>query len=163
MKSISAKNFNLHVFTHRRSRTVYCPRHQRCFLAMPELSDITVYVEALERRVLNRPLQSVRITTPFLLRTAVPPLDSYVVASIRANLNPAWTPSVPPRPLTTPQFTGGGTILSPWRRYCQIASICLRPLPSKISGSGLLPSSSKYTGILVAGSMARGLRTQRWK
>jgi formamidopyrimidine-DNA glycosylase len=41
---------------------------------MPELPDITVYVEALERRVLGATLQSTRITHPFLLRTFAPPL-----------------------------------------------------------------------------------------
>jgi formamidopyrimidine-DNA glycosylase len=43
---------------------------------MPELPDIVVYIEALERRVLGRVLQRVRIAGPFLLRTAVPPIDS---------------------------------------------------------------------------------------
>jgi formamidopyrimidine-DNA glycosylase len=43
---------------------------------MPELPDITIYIEALERRVLNQTLEQVRVTSPFLLRTAVPPLDA---------------------------------------------------------------------------------------
>lgn len=43
---------------------------------MPELPDITVYLEALERRVLNQPLTNVRIRSPFLLRTAVPPIET---------------------------------------------------------------------------------------
>lgn len=43
---------------------------------MPELPDITIYVEALERRVLGQPLKQVRIVSPFLLRTAVPPVQS---------------------------------------------------------------------------------------
>jgi formamidopyrimidine-DNA glycosylase len=43
---------------------------------MPELPDITIYIEALERRVLNQPLQAVRVASPFLLRTVVPPLES---------------------------------------------------------------------------------------
>ena len=41
---------------------------------MPELPDITIYLEALERRVLGRTLDRVRVASPFLLRTAVPPL-----------------------------------------------------------------------------------------
>lgn len=41
---------------------------------MPELPDITVYIEALERRVLDRPLLGLRLTNPFLLRTAEPPI-----------------------------------------------------------------------------------------
>jgi formamidopyrimidine-DNA glycosylase len=43
---------------------------------MPELPDITIYLEALEKRVLGQPLEKVRITSPFLLRTAVPPIQS---------------------------------------------------------------------------------------
>lgn len=41
---------------------------------MPELPDITVYVEALEKRILGRRLERVRILGPFLLRTVEPPL-----------------------------------------------------------------------------------------
>jgi formamidopyrimidine-DNA glycosylase len=43
--------------------------------AMPELPDITIYLEALERRVVGQKLKQVRIASPFLLRTAVPPLQ----------------------------------------------------------------------------------------
>jgi formamidopyrimidine-DNA glycosylase len=43
---------------------------------MPELPDIVVYIEALEQRVLGHVLQLVRIAGPFLVRTAVPPIDS---------------------------------------------------------------------------------------
>ena len=43
---------------------------------MPELPDITVYLEALERRVLGHIFERVRIAGPFLLRTAQPPADS---------------------------------------------------------------------------------------
>jgi formamidopyrimidine-DNA glycosylase len=41
---------------------------------MPELPDIVVYLEALEHRILAQRLDSVRIASPFLLRTATPPL-----------------------------------------------------------------------------------------
>jgi formamidopyrimidine-DNA glycosylase len=41
---------------------------------MPELPDITVYIEALERRILGERLEHVRIASPFLLRTASPPV-----------------------------------------------------------------------------------------
>ena len=41
---------------------------------MPELPDLTIYLEALERRILGRTLDRVRVPSPFLLRTAVPPL-----------------------------------------------------------------------------------------
>src|SRR5262245_12263701 len=43
---------------------------------MPELPDITIYLEALERRVVGQTLKRVRIKSPFLLRTVVPPLQS---------------------------------------------------------------------------------------
>src|SRR5438105_8163864 len=42
---------------------------------MPELPDITVYIEALEKRVLGQALEGIRIVSPFLLRTAAPPLS----------------------------------------------------------------------------------------
>lgn len=41
---------------------------------MPELPDITVYLEALETRILGQTLDAVRVVSPFLLRTANPPL-----------------------------------------------------------------------------------------
>ncbi|MBL9187869.1 MAG: formamidopyrimidine-DNA glycosylase [Opitutaceae bacterium] len=43
---------------------------------MPELPDITAYLDALAPRVLGRVLERVRIAHVFLLRTAVPPIDS---------------------------------------------------------------------------------------
>ena len=41
---------------------------------MPELPDIVLYLEALERRILGQPLAGVRLASPFLLRTAEPPI-----------------------------------------------------------------------------------------
>jgi formamidopyrimidine-DNA glycosylase len=43
---------------------------------MPELPDITLYVEAIGERVREKILEAVRLGSPFLLRTAVPPLAS---------------------------------------------------------------------------------------
>ena len=43
---------------------------------MPELPDIVVYIEALERRILGLTLERVRLGNPFLLRSTDPPLDS---------------------------------------------------------------------------------------
>ena len=43
---------------------------------MPELPDIVVYIESLEQRLLDHVLERVRIAGPFLLRTALPPIDS---------------------------------------------------------------------------------------
>lgn len=41
---------------------------------MPELPDVTVYVEALAARILHQPLENVRLASPFLLRSVDPPL-----------------------------------------------------------------------------------------
>jgi len=41
---------------------------------MPELPDIVVYVEALERRILGQPLERVRLASPFVLRSVDPPV-----------------------------------------------------------------------------------------
>ncbi|MBX3603745.1 MAG: hypothetical protein KF788_00660 [Piscinibacter sp.] len=41
---------------------------------MPELPDITVYVESLAARLHGATLQRVRLLNPFLLRTALPPI-----------------------------------------------------------------------------------------
>ena len=43
---------------------------------MPELPDITVYVEALARRIVGQPIEEVRLSTPFLLRTVEPPASA---------------------------------------------------------------------------------------
>jgi len=43
---------------------------------MPELPDITVYNEALERHLKGHLLEDVRLKSPFLLRSAVPPLSA---------------------------------------------------------------------------------------
>jgi len=41
---------------------------------VPELPDIVVYIEALEKRILGQRLDHVRIASPFLLRTVSPPV-----------------------------------------------------------------------------------------
>jgi formamidopyrimidine-DNA glycosylase len=51
---------------------------------MPELPDITAYLTALIPRVLNQPLEHLRIASPLLLRTAVPPITSIEGQSIHA-------------------------------------------------------------------------------
>jgi formamidopyrimidine-DNA glycosylase len=43
---------------------------------MPELPDITVYIEAMERRILNQRLERIRVASPFLVRTFEPPLEA---------------------------------------------------------------------------------------
>jgi formamidopyrimidine-DNA glycosylase len=41
---------------------------------MPELPDIAAYISALESRTLGQPIEHIRLGSPFLLRTAQPPL-----------------------------------------------------------------------------------------
>ena len=43
---------------------------------VPELPDIVVYIEAIEKRILGQTLEHVRIASPFLLRTVAPPIGS---------------------------------------------------------------------------------------
>lgn len=42
---------------------------------MPELPDVTVYIEALERRILGDELVRIRLGSPFVLRTVTPAAD----------------------------------------------------------------------------------------
>jgi formamidopyrimidine-DNA glycosylase len=43
---------------------------------MPELPDIVIYIEALQDRLLNQPLQKIRIVSPFILRSFDPPIGT---------------------------------------------------------------------------------------
>jgi formamidopyrimidine-DNA glycosylase len=43
---------------------------------MPELPDITVYIEALASRLVSQPLERTRIAKPFLLRSVDPPISA---------------------------------------------------------------------------------------
>jgi formamidopyrimidine-DNA glycosylase len=51
---------------------------------MPELPDIVVYIEALERRILGHVLERVQVAGPFLLRTATPPMDAIHGHTVKA-------------------------------------------------------------------------------
>ena len=50
---------------------------------MPELPDIMVYIAALEKRINGKRLDRVRIASPFLLRTAAPPIASAEGKAVR--------------------------------------------------------------------------------
>jgi formamidopyrimidine-DNA glycosylase len=50
---------------------------------MPELPDITAYITAIESRILNQRLEHIRIATPFLLRTAQPPVSAAEGQTVR--------------------------------------------------------------------------------
>jgi formamidopyrimidine-DNA glycosylase len=52
-------------------------------MSMPELPDIAAYITALEQRILGQPLLRVRLASPFLLRTAQPPLSSAEGKTVR--------------------------------------------------------------------------------
>lgn len=43
---------------------------------VPELPDITAYLDAIGSRALGQPLERIRVTSPFLLRTIDPPLSA---------------------------------------------------------------------------------------
>jgi len=51
---------------------------------MPELPDITAYITALESRVVGQPLEAVRISSPLLLRTAVPRIETIEGKTVRS-------------------------------------------------------------------------------
>jgi len=51
---------------------------------MPELPDVVVYLEALGQRIVGRTLERVRLLSPFVLRTAVPPIASAEGRRVRA-------------------------------------------------------------------------------
>src|SRR6185295_2169876 len=50
---------------------------------MPEYPDIVVYIEALEKRILGQTLERVGIVSPFLLRTASPPVSAVEGKTVR--------------------------------------------------------------------------------
>jgi formamidopyrimidine-DNA glycosylase len=53
---------------------------------MPELPDVCVYLEALQRRIVGRALARIRLASPFVLRSFDPPLDAAfgrVVSGVR--------------------------------------------------------------------------------
>jgi formamidopyrimidine-DNA glycosylase len=50
---------------------------------VPELPDISAYITALEGRILHQPIERVRLASPFLLRTAHPPLSDAESRTVR--------------------------------------------------------------------------------
>jgi len=53
---------------------------------MPELPDIVIYLERLQARVLHKPVRSIRLLNPFLLRSVTPPLQEAVGRKVVALL-----------------------------------------------------------------------------
>jgi formamidopyrimidine-DNA glycosylase len=53
---------------------------------MPEIPDLTVYIESLHSRILLQPIKKIRIASPFLLRTFSPPIteaENTIVLGLR--------------------------------------------------------------------------------
>jgi formamidopyrimidine-DNA glycosylase len=50
---------------------------------VPELPDITVYIDALERRVLGRAMWRVQLVSPFVLRSVDPPISAVGGKTVR--------------------------------------------------------------------------------
>src|ERR1700686_2673258 len=50
---------------------------------MPELPDIAAYISALESRIVGQPIQQIRLASPFLLRTAQPPIADVEGRNVR--------------------------------------------------------------------------------
>ncbi len=53
------------------------------FCPVPELPDITVYVECLERRIVGQPVEAIAFKSPFVLRTFDPPWQSLIGTTVR--------------------------------------------------------------------------------
>src|SRR5260370_26080047 len=49
---------------------------------MPELPDVTVYVDAIRTRVVGHKLERAVVKSPFLLRTADPPLSAAIGGTV---------------------------------------------------------------------------------
>jgi formamidopyrimidine-DNA glycosylase len=50
---------------------------------MPELPDITIYIEALEQRIIGTPLETITVKSPFILRTVEPPITRLEGRAVR--------------------------------------------------------------------------------
>jgi formamidopyrimidine-DNA glycosylase len=50
---------------------------------MPELPDIAAYISALEPRIVNQPIQGIRLSSPFLLRSVQPSLRDVEGRAVR--------------------------------------------------------------------------------
>jgi formamidopyrimidine-DNA glycosylase len=50
---------------------------------VPELPDLTIYVEALSRRIASARIESVKVTSPFLLRSISPTCDEFAETRVQ--------------------------------------------------------------------------------
>src|SRR5215470_12044815 len=51
---------------------------------MPELPDVLLYIEALKPRITGQTLESIRLASPFLVRSVVPPISAIQGKIVRA-------------------------------------------------------------------------------
>ena len=59
------------------------PEYTGCPQAVPELPDVSVYIEALTERIAGRRLDRVLLRSPFVLRSVDPPIDVVNGAVVR--------------------------------------------------------------------------------
>lgn len=52
-------------------------------ITMPELPDIAAYIGALEARIVGQPIEHIRLASPFVLRTAQPPISDVEGCNVR--------------------------------------------------------------------------------
>ena len=50
---------------------------------MPELPDVCVYLEALERKIVGQPVERVQVASPFVLRSFDPPIDALAGRTVK--------------------------------------------------------------------------------
>src|SRR2546422_413862 len=53
-------------------------------MSMPELPDVLLYIESLKPRILSQPLERVRLSSPFVLRSVSPPISAITGKTVRA-------------------------------------------------------------------------------
>src|SRR5205823_2541446 len=58
-------------------------QHLAPFTPLPELPDVVVYLEALDRHVVDWRLERITLLSPFVLRSVDPPLDAIAGRVVR--------------------------------------------------------------------------------
>lgn len=51
---------------------------------MPELPDVELYVETLSARIVDQPIEAIRLLSPFILRSVDPPIQDFVGHSVNS-------------------------------------------------------------------------------
>src|SRR5216684_7594645 len=71
------------IFLHRKKRGCKSAGATCKLISMPELPDIAAYISALEPRIVGQPIERVRLTSPFLLRTVQPRITNVESRTVR--------------------------------------------------------------------------------